>query len=171
MTMALREFALAVYAVDGVAPACLLLQERFGLNVNLLLFGAYVGIVRGQALTPAALEAAAQHVDAWHREVVVPLRSVRQWLKSGAPPASHPAGAKLREQVKDLEIQSEIIELDKLGHLAIPLDSASGDGLDRVNAALQLVVQAVGRRQPTDDERHALTTIAVAAARQIEGRR
>jgi uncharacterized protein (TIGR02444 family) len=168
VTATLREFALAVYAADGVARACLLLQGRFGLDVNLLLFAAYVGIARGQALTPAALGAAQMRVDAWHREVVRPLRRVRERLKSGPAPAPNPATTRLREQVKELEIQAEMIELDELDRLTLPLDTASGDAVDRARAALQVVVQATGNRQPTNDERGALTTIAIAAARHIE---
>ena len=168
MTAALREFALAVYAADGVARACLLLQDRFALDVNLLLFAAYVGVARSQVLTPAALEVAEVRVGAWHREVVCSLRRVRQRLKSGPAPAPNPATTRFRERVKELEIQAEMIELDELERLTLPLDTASGDAVDRAYAALEVVVQATGDRQPTDDERDALTTIAIAAARQIE---
>lgn len=168
MTVALREFALAVYAGDGVAPACLLLQGRFGLDVNLLLFAAYVGAARSQALTPAALNAAKARVDPWHREVVRPLRSVRERLKSGPAPAPNPATIGLREQVKEIEIHAELIELDELESLILTLGTAAGDAADRARAALEVVVQATENREPTDDERDAVSTIAVAAARQIE---
>ena len=42
-TSDLARFALKVYASEGVPPACLLLQERAGVDVNLLLFAAYAG--------------------------------------------------------------------------------------------------------------------------------
>jgi uncharacterized protein (TIGR02444 family) len=168
VTVALREFALTVYAADGVAPACLLLQGRFGLDVNLLLFAAYVSVARGQALTPAALEAAKLRVDPWHRQVVRPLRRVREQLKSGPAPAPNPATTGLREEIKELEIQAELIELDELERLPIPLDTASGDTIDRTRAALDVVVQAMANRDPADDERDALSTIAIAAARLSE---
>jgi uncharacterized protein (TIGR02444 family) len=164
--VALREFALAVYGADGVSPACLLLQDRWGLDVNLLLFAGYVGAAREQTLTPAALDTAAAHVEAWHRDVVRPLRAVRQRLKSGPAPAPNPATAELRERVKRLEIQAELIELDELDRLALPLDAASGDARDRARAALEVVLRAHTGRQPDTAESAALTTIAVAAANE-----
>jgi uncharacterized protein (TIGR02444 family) len=168
VTADLREFALAVYAADGVAPACLLLQGRFGLDVNLMLFAAYVGAARGHTLTSVALDAAKAHVAPWHSEVVRPIRTVREGLKSGPSPAPNPTTAGLREQIKELEIQAELIELDELDRLALPSDPASGAALDRARAALQVVVLATACREPANDERAALTTIATAAARLVE---
>ena len=52
---ALWRFALAVYQKPGVSDACLLLQDRHGCNVTLLLFAAWAGAERGVALTPTRL--------------------------------------------------------------------------------------------------------------------
>ena len=37
------DFSLRVYGSDGVSAACIALQERHGIDVNLLLFSAWVG--------------------------------------------------------------------------------------------------------------------------------
>ena len=84
---ALWRFALAVYQKPGVSDACLLLQDRHGCNVTLLLFAAWAGAERGVALTAEEFAAAGNAVRPWHGEVVKPLRAVRRRLKHGPPPA------------------------------------------------------------------------------------
>ena len=110
-------FSLAVYGADGVGPECLDLQERFGVDVNLLLFAAYAGAREGVQLDTSDIAAAAAAVSAWHAEIVRALRSVRRGLKpvsldDGNP--LHPAAASLRAQVKAAELNAEKIELAML---------------------------------------------------------
>ena len=56
---ALWRFSLAVYGRAGVAPECLDVQERFSVDVNLLLFCAYVGAVEAVVLSEDDLTQAA----------------------------------------------------------------------------------------------------------------
>lgn len=140
----------------------MLLQDRFGLDVNLLLFAARVGVA-GQ-LTADTLAVASERVAQWHSEIVRPLRAVRRRLKSGPPPAPSPATAELREQLKAVEIRSELIELDELDALVPDGEPAGGDTVERVAEALTLVVRAQSDRPLTRDEDAALATIAAAAA-------
>ncbi len=168
---ALKAFALKVYGTDGVPPACLLLQERFGLDVNVLLFAAFVGAVRGEALAPADLDTVAATVGDWHREVVRPLRAVRQRLKAGPAPAPDAATGLLRGKLQKLEIEAELIELSELGHLAARLGApvAIGTPEARALAALTMVAAGSAHRPFKIDERAALATIATAAAAAQEG--
>ena len=71
---AVTRFALALYRSSNVSPACLTLQDRLDVDVNLVLYAAFVGAVRAQVLTEAHLNSARGVVDEWHREVVRPLR-------------------------------------------------------------------------------------------------
>ncbi len=106
-------FSLAVYAGDGVAEECLGLQERLGLDVNLLLFAAYMGAVEGIRLEAKDVAAASAAVAEWHAEVVRPLRAVRRALKIPAADADNPlhaTNATLRLQVKRAELESEKVE-------------------------------------------------------------
>ncbi|WP_168176114.1 TIGR02444 family protein [Mycobacterium sp. ST-F2] len=160
--MQLPDFALRVHRQDGVEQACVLLQDRFGLDVNVLLFAARVGVA-GQ-LTTETLAAASERVAQWHAEVVRPLRAVRRRLKSGPAPAPSPATTELREQLKDLEIRSELIELSELDALVPDVEPAGGDAVVRVVEALTLVVRAQSDRPLTSDEDAAVATIAAAAA-------
>jgi uncharacterized protein (TIGR02444 family) len=106
-------FSLAVYANDGVAEECLGLQERLGLDVNLLMFAAYFGAVEGVRLERQDVANANATVANWHKEIVRSLRGARQALKAPSADASNPlhaATATLRLQVKRAELESEKIE-------------------------------------------------------------
>lgn len=106
-------FSLAVYAGDGVAEECLALQERLGLDVNLLLFAAYIGAVEGVRLEAKDVGAANAVVTEWHNEIVRPMRAARRALKAPSQDADNPlhaADATLRLQVKRAELETEKIE-------------------------------------------------------------
>ncbi len=110
---ALWRFSLAVYRRAGVAPECLDVQERFGVDVNLLLFCAYLGALEAVVLSKDDLGQAAAVVRGWHGEIVRTLRRTRRALKplseAGAGPlASEAAG--LRAHVKAAELEAERIE-------------------------------------------------------------
>ncbi|GGF80315.1 hypothetical protein GCM10007301_45530 [Azorhizobium oxalatiphilum] len=159
----LPAFALRVYGQAGVSAACLLLQERRGLDVNVLLFAAYVGAVRGLTLAAADLERVHAAVAPWHRDVVRSLRAVRKGLKTGPSPAPNRTTDALRAKVQAIEIEAELIELSELGTLAATLNGASaqGDVQARALAALRIVAGAdLGA-----EEEQALAQIAAAAER------
>ncbi|MEX0922721.1 MAG: TIGR02444 family protein [Rhodovibrionaceae bacterium] len=106
------DFSLAAYAKPGVAPACLALQERHGLDVNLLLYCGWSGR-RGRRLGREELAALDAKVAAWRSEVVLPLRGVRRWMKTQETAPGEQAQA-LREEIKRLELEAERIEQDLL---------------------------------------------------------
>jgi uncharacterized protein (TIGR02444 family) len=106
-------FSLAVYGADGVEPECLDLQERFGVDVNLLLFAAFAGACEAVQLKAADITAAAAAVSAWHGEIVCALRGARRALRPLSLDDSSPlqaSAAELRAQVKAAELYSEKIE-------------------------------------------------------------
>jgi len=106
-------FSLAVYGGDGVADECLDLQERLGLDVNILLFAAFLGAVEAVQLEIQDITAARAAVADWQSEIVRPLRQVRRALK--------PMSAEgLRAQVKAAELEAEKIELAMLWQWSLP---------------------------------------------------
>jgi uncharacterized protein (TIGR02444 family) len=163
---ALRDFAFAVYGVDGVSAACLRLQDRFGLDVNLVLAAAYLSAVRGRVLVPDALTRLAEAVSPWHDDVVRPLREVRRRLKAGPPPAPDSRTQTLRDRLKALELEAEMIELSELGDAVerIELPVGSGTAVDRAASAIGVVVAAGAEQSLTEADRAAIDTIAAAAA-------
>ena len=106
------DFSLAVYARPGVAPACLALQDRHGLDVNLLLYCAWCG-KRGRRLDAEEIAALDGRVAEWRREVVLPLRRLRRWMKTQEA-APGEAAEILRGEVKRLELEAERIEQELL---------------------------------------------------------
>jgi uncharacterized protein (TIGR02444 family) len=150
-----------------VPAACVLLQDRFDLDVNVLLLGAYIG-VQGKILGAEDVGAARAVVDAWHNEVVRPLRAVRRRLKSGPAPAPDARTAALRRHVAGSELDAELMELDELGRWADQLDAPKGAGgaVEHATTAMELVLQSYGGRRVDGDVAAALETIASAAARQ-----
>lgn len=160
---------MALYAREGVPEACLHLQNRHDVDVPVLLLAAFVGAVRRLTLTASGVGAARARVDAWHREVVRPLRAVRQRLKTGPAPAPNGITARLRSQVQQIEIDAELIELDQLGLLIPELEPtpASGSAPECAAAAIETVITAYAHTALDDRDRRAIDSIAGAAAQQI----
>jgi uncharacterized protein (TIGR02444 family) len=107
-------YAVALYARPGVAAACLLLQDRLGADVNLLLAGAWAGAAHGRRLDAAACRRLDDAVRAWHRDVVQPLRAARRALKPAHPGLPDEARLALREDVKTAELEAERLEIAML---------------------------------------------------------
>src|SRR5215469_3798715 len=81
-------FSLAIYARPGVAPACLVVQDEHGCDVNLMLFCCWLGASGRGRLDCAGLAAADAAVSGWRREVVESLRAARRAIKAADLPDS-----------------------------------------------------------------------------------
>ena len=138
-------FSLGVYSKPGVAPACLVLQEKHRLDINLLLFAAWAGAAHGHVLSEAEWQRAYATVGAWHLEMVRGLRSVRTRLRDGPPPAPGPQTEGLRSLVKKAELDAERIEQDLLFGLG-GWPAASGDRLPATAANLAHLPDIDGKR-------------------------
>ena len=75
------DFSLRVYARDGVAEACLGLQDRRGADVNLLLYCGWAAATGRGALGADELKRLVDLTGPWQNSVVQPLRQVRRGLK------------------------------------------------------------------------------------------
>ena len=100
------QFSIRVYSTSGVADECLAVQEQYGIDVNALLFCAWIAQARRIELAAPDIVALDAVVASWHESVVKPLRSVRRYMK-GLPDGEINA---LRTRVKGVEIDSEQIE-------------------------------------------------------------
>jgi uncharacterized protein (TIGR02444 family) len=112
MDSPLWRFSLAVYRQEGVEEECLGVQERCGVDVNLLMLCAYVGAAEGAVLSASDVADALEASGAWHGNVVKTLRQVRRTLKPWG--AGEGAFANLvealRTKVKGAELEAEQIE-------------------------------------------------------------
>ena len=157
-------FSIATYGRDGVADACIALQEAHGADVNILLFCAWAGC-NGVRLDRAQIGAACRAVRAWHEEIVRPLRSVRRRLRTAVdedPPDDLQSA--LRARIQKIEIDAEHIEQLRLAALgeSWPTGAAPDSAAVRSNMQDYLSVLGSGGGAETDA---ALETIAAAACR------
>jgi uncharacterized protein (TIGR02444 family) len=161
-----HRFARAVYNAEGVSPASIFLQDRCHVDVNVVLLAAYVGAILGGSFDVGDVAKVHGRVGAWQSDVVVPLRGVRRRLKAGPPPAPSPATEGLRERLKALELEAEVLELDVLARFADELDVTvgTGDANHRAAAAMTAVLEEAAAFRPDDEAREAIALIAFAAA-------
>lgn len=104
------DFSLQAYGSDGVAPACLKLQERHGIDVNILLYCIWAGHI-GNRLNKEQIAILTASVGEWHGAVVRSLRQARKQMKTpldGQAPS--PLTLDLRARIQKLEIDAEHIE-------------------------------------------------------------
>lgn len=104
------DFSLQVYGREGVGAACLHLQERHGIDVNVMLFCLWLGETGRGVLENEECSAMIAAVGRWHLEVVRSLRGVRTILKSGFPDVPHDLRESLRGEVQLAEIDSEHLQ-------------------------------------------------------------
>jgi uncharacterized protein (TIGR02444 family) len=100
-------YALRVYAQPGVAEACLLLQDRAGVDVVVLLHAMYLLTAKGIALDEQALACAEARVGSWRREVTAPLRALRAALKPGFAGLPPTFVEQTRQKIKAAELDAE----------------------------------------------------------------
>lgn len=112
-----RDFATSVYAMPGVEAECLALQDKYGLDVNLVLFCAYTALVLKVELTEQDLMDLEKSVAGLRSTLIEPLRSCRRTMKFalGALEVSDRDSAeRMLARVKDLELAAEYLELQRL---------------------------------------------------------
>jgi uncharacterized protein (TIGR02444 family) len=98
---ALWRFSLVFYACPGVSEALIVLQDRAGCDVNLMLFALWVGVAGGTRLTKEQLARADQIARPIRTNIVEPLRALRRKLK-----------AERDSDVQSLRMGIEAIELE-----------------------------------------------------------
>lgn len=112
----LWDFATWAYAEPGVEKACLALQNRLGIDVNMVMFCtwlAYRG--SGTAHLAKSLGSALKLSREWQRTLVEPLRGSRENLRdvidsSGLMGSDRAAAMALRERIKQCEVDMEQLQ-------------------------------------------------------------
>ncbi|UUX51001.1 TIGR02444 family protein [Nisaea acidiphila] len=103
-------YSLSTYARENVAAECLSLQDREGLDVNLLLLCCWLGS-RGTEMSAEDIRRAITAAGDWSLPVIGPIRAVRRHLK---PLAEDEQIAAFRKQVAALELAAEQIQQAQL---------------------------------------------------------
>lgn len=159
-------FSLELYAAEGVAEACLDLQDRRGCDVNVLLFCCWLGASGRPTLTVDRLRAILTASEAWQSQVVKPLREVRRLLKDKAWPGAWPETVDaVRRRIADAELAAEHAEQIKLASLHAPPADRDRPPEKRLRAAVgNLGVYAVCLGiVPDDADRKAVAALMRAA--------
>jgi uncharacterized protein (TIGR02444 family) len=129
----LWDWALAAYGREGVAPACLHLQDHHGANVPLLLAAAWAAAEDRLFDVSAAVKVTRD----FEHDVIGLLRAVRRGLKSARQGFQDSARELLRGHVKAAELEAERLLLDALEALAGSPSQATdiSEGLSTTAAA------------------------------------
>jgi len=157
------DFSLRVYGSEGVAPACLKLQEAHGIDVNVLLVCCWLGASGRGAVGSEDIAQIVGAVSAWHGEIVRGLRAVRKRLKEPVGGEDRDLALSVRKQVQKIEIDAEHIEQLMLAAAAEALpDAAPGNPAEdaRANAEAYFTQLHISL---DDEDRAALQTIVAAA--------
>jgi len=163
-------FSLALYGRPGVAPALLGLQDRLGLDVNMLVFCCWAA-ARGRALSPEDLSAVESVAEPWQAEVVRPLRALRRRLKGGFPPLPPERVEAYRKGFSELEIEGEHIAQEGMEvamESALPKAESSPAGAALTSANLKAYF-AYEHKEIGDAESALLTTILQGCYPQEKG--
>ena len=138
------DYALELYQRQGVEAACLDLQQRHGLDVNVVLFCCWLARC-GIAVDEASVGRIAEITEAWQEQFVRPLRAVRNRLKRtlaepqpGSIAERWPElAAALRRRALALEIDGERLEQLLLAELAADLATTAMPGVALASANLR----------------------------------
>ncbi len=103
------QFSLRVYGAPGVSEECLELQDKLGIDVNVMLYAVWLGAARGVTLREGDLARIEDVIAIWSANVVQPLRKVRRAMKA-MPDIADPQLQALRKRVAETELFSEQIE-------------------------------------------------------------
>jgi len=147
--LGLWHFSCAFYAQPGVSEALIALQDRAGLDVNLMLFALWQGACGPHRLSPAELIAAERSAGPIRTAIVLPLRALRRKLRSDC----YDDVQRLRARIKTLEIAAERIVQRRLARLARTPDGdiapAARAAAAEANLALVLGPKMAGAAEAT----------------------
>lgn len=114
VSLSFWRFAEAIYAHDGVARACLDLQDQGGADIPVLFFAFFCGASGRGRLDVAQIGRAVQAIKPWRDSVVVPLREVRRAMRQ---PIGGISDETLRSRIKRIELAAERVQMDTLSRL------------------------------------------------------
>lgn len=103
-------FSIKVYAGKGVSHACINIQERHHMDVNLLLLGTWYGASGRGRLSYNQLNKVIEITSKWNKEIVCNLRSVRTRLKDRVEGFPMNQTEAIRKAVLSMEVECEHIE-------------------------------------------------------------
>jgi len=110
-------FSVKFYAVPGVAQACIELQDKAKVDVNVLFFLLW-NATQGRAFNAVEVTELEHTIGPWREMAVVPIRNVRRALKAPPPVMAPNAAEDFRTRIKAVELEAERLQQEALFDLA-----------------------------------------------------
>jgi uncharacterized protein (TIGR02444 family) len=115
--MTFWKFSLHFYRDAEVQVTCLALQDKYGADVNLLLYLLWRAGA-GDAFDLNAIERLNASVEPWRSAAIAPLRAMRRTLKGKILPDTE-AQQNFQNKVKVMELEAERLEQEYLESLSV----------------------------------------------------
>jgi len=135
-------YSLQLYKQEGVAAACLELQDAYQLDVNLILFCFWYGSAYGD-LDQGLLQNTVELSIEWRAHVVQPLRNARTWMKLNPSPSGK--FTSLRESIKADELIAEKYQQEEMASLASEFNRGRQclRGIDDIGGNIERLLNAL----------------------------
>jgi uncharacterized protein (TIGR02444 family) len=163
-------FALRIYALPGVADACLELQDRAGVDVMVLLVTAYAAVRHRLFLARLQIHELDAACRSWREQIVQPLRAIRTRLKSGPQPAPSRDTEPFRSAIKAAELVAERLQhrllVERLRPQPPPREPVSRQDLRDVLASVVTLALERGGGEPVLDLQSSIEVIVEAAMQE-----
>lgn len=104
------DYSVAVYGKPDVADACVFLQDRYGLDVNLLLFCVWFGASGRGPLPVEEIEGCIRRTGDWRVHVIEPLRAIRRACRDQALGVPEYLLQVFRPLMREIELDAEHVE-------------------------------------------------------------
>ena len=131
-------FSLRFYALPEVGAACIGLQDRCGVDVNVLLYLLFLA-TQDCAISRDDVARIDAEVHAWREGVVAPLRAVRRRLRTPIGRIDPQTAETLRTNIKRIELEAERIQQATLERIVpaatLRVSAPSRAGAARANLA------------------------------------
>jgi len=135
----LWDFSVKTYGREGVASACLRLQDDHGADVNILMYCCWAAQDRALLFDAMAIERIISAVEPWKSSIVEVLRNIRRELKSKTYQGIDvEVQERLRVEIKRIELNAERLQQDAL--FTMSHQELLGGTKDRRGSALKNVL-------------------------------
>ena len=112
------QFSLNIYDKPGVSDNLIDLQERYGIDINVILFCCWCGMTGRVPINDSILRSAIELTNPWRETVVERLRLLRKDMKEGVPGVPLNVSNPIRHEIKLLELSAERVQQVLLAKLA-----------------------------------------------------
>ncbi|WP_281018467.1 MULTISPECIES: TIGR02444 family protein [unclassified Minwuia] len=161
----LWDYATRVYARGAAKQACLALQDRHGLDVNVMLFCCWVASSGRGTFRDGELDQALRAVADWRGNAINALHGLKLYLKGDTAPAPRPLSDDLRRVIVESELHAEHVEVLMLHASMTRAGTGTFDRLRQIEDSLSNLFAYLARVgiQADDSDLAALIEILIAA--------